>query len=148
MDVGAVDHTVGVAEALAEGLAHLDAADLAAVDSVHHGQVVGEHRAVARSLAGAEGVKRRVGIRAELDAGADLADLRGLLQQQHADALLGQHLGSGQTADAATDDDHRLLFLWCTHDCLFSIVGNTPPRTGTGVARSLHRRAGTGGFKQ
>jgi hypothetical protein len=95
-----VDHAIGVAEALAEPLAHLDAPDFVGIDGVHHDQVVGEHRAVARSTANPQGIQRRVGVGAELDAGADLADVVGLLQQQHLDTLRGQGLGSGEAADA------------------------------------------------
>ncbi|MNO80653.1 hypothetical protein D3C76_718670 [compost metagenome] len=109
MDVGAVDHPVRVAEALAEFLAHLDTPDFVGVDGVHHDQVVGEHRAVARRFADAEGIQGGIGVRAELDAGADLADLLGLFQQQHGDALLGECLGGGEATDAAADDDDGLL---------------------------------------
>ncbi|MNP59320.1 hypothetical protein D3C76_1543070 [compost metagenome] len=72
--------------------------------------MVGEHRAVARRIANAQGIQRGIGIRAKLDAGTDFTDVVGLLQQQHLDTLGGQGLGSGKATDAAADDDDFLLF--------------------------------------
>ena len=119
MDVGAVDHRIGVAKAGAEGLADRKAPDHAGVDRVHHDQLVGEHGAAARVLAHAQCVQGGKGVGAELDAGADLADLAGLLQQRDAQAQPGQRQRRGQAADAAAD--HQQV-LWFSHaiSCVLS----------------------------
>ncbi|MNS80629.1 hypothetical protein D3C72_1143180 [compost metagenome] len=105
VDVGAMDHGVRAAETRAERVARVDAHDLAGIDRVHHDDVVGEDRARARRLADAQGVQCREGVGPQLDAGADFADMRGLLQQLHGDALPGQRQRGRQPADAATDHD-------------------------------------------
>ena len=48
MDIGAVDHGIGVAEALAEGFAGLDLAHQGFVHRVVHDHVIGVHRSGAR----------------------------------------------------------------------------------------------------
>ena len=58
-------------------------------------------------MAHAQRVERGEGIGPELDAGADFADVRGLLQQLYADALAGQGQCGGQAADAPAGDQDR-----------------------------------------
>jgi len=146
MDVGAVDHGVGAAETLAEGGAGVDAHHFARVDRVHHDDVVGEDRALARRGAHAQRIERGEGVGAELDAGADLADVRGLLQQLHRDALARQRQRRGQAADAAAHDDDglgRVLCGGCVHcvvPCVF-IPGGRGRRLAVAVAPAAPPRA-------
>ena len=105
--VGAVAHGVGIAEALAEGLAHRHRGDFGLVDRVHHHQPVGVDRARAGALAHAERVERGERIGAELDAGADLADVRGLLEDLHREAAARERQRGRETADAAAGNEDR-----------------------------------------
>src|SRR5262249_13783025 len=63
---------------------------------------------VARGLADAEIVEGVKGVRAELNTGADLAELRGFFQQDRAKALLRQPERGGEAADAAARNQDRL----------------------------------------
>ena len=92
----------GIAEALAEGLAHRHRGDLAAVDRIHHHQALGEHGAGARTSSptpSASSAAKALG--PELQAGADLADGGALLQQLDRDAQARERERGGQAADAA-----------------------------------------------
>jgi hypothetical protein len=71
-----------------------------AVGSYGEGQDVGEH---------AERVECPAGVRAELQAGADLAELFSPLDQMNPAAVAGELEGGGQAADAAADDKRRKL---------------------------------------
>jgi hypothetical protein len=113
--VHAVDHRIGVAKALAEGLAGGDLADLVFVERVVHHHVVGEDGAAARLVAHAQRVEGVEGVRAELDAGADLADLGRLLQHLDLEALAHQRQRGGQAADAAAGHQHQLLLQIVQH---------------------------------
>jgi len=53
----------------------------------------------------AERVERAVAVGADLDAGAEFAQLGGLLEDLDIEAALLQRDGSGQTADAAAGDE-------------------------------------------
>jgi hypothetical protein len=92
---------------LAEGLAGLDLADLGFVECVVHHHVVGVDRAAARLVAHAQRVKGVEGVGAELDAGADFADLGRLLEHLHLEALAHQRQRGGQAANAAAGHQHR-----------------------------------------
>lgn len=105
MHVDTMDHRVGIAEALAEGLACGDATDDRFVERVVHDHVVGIDRAAARLVADAQCIEGMEGIGAELDPGADLADLRRLLQHLDAESLAHQCQCGGEAADAAAGDD-------------------------------------------
>jgi len=111
--VDAVDHRVGVAEALDEGLAGGNLADLVLVEGVVHHHVVGIDRAAARLVADAQGVEGVEGVGAELDTGADLADLSGLFEDLHPEALAHEGEGGGEAADAAAGDEHGKRLLGC-----------------------------------
>ena len=100
-----MNHGIGIAEAGAERLAEIDMGDLAVGHRVHQAQRVDIDRHAARGFADAEIIEGVEGVGPELDAGADLAQLRGLLQHQRADALLGQRQCRGQAADAAAGDE-------------------------------------------
>jgi hypothetical protein len=83
MDVGAVAHGVGISEALAKRLTHGHRCDLGAVDRVHHHEALRVDRLCARAFAHAKRVECGERVGTELDAGADLADLRRLLEHFH-----------------------------------------------------------------
>ncbi len=76
MQIAAMDHGVGIAEARAERLAEIDMGDLAVGHGVHQAQRVDIDRHAARRFADAQAVEAVEGVGPELDAGADLAQLR------------------------------------------------------------------------
>ena len=115
VNVGAVDHRVRIAEALAESLAGLDAADQRLVERVVHHHLVGVDRAAAGLVANAQSVERREGVRAELDAGADLAELRRLLEHLDRETAPRQRKRCRQAADPTTCHQHRQLLLRSAH---------------------------------
>ena len=75
MQIGAMDDGVGIAEALAERLVDRDMRDLVAGHAVHHDETVDVDRLGAAGIADAEIVHGVKGVGADLDAGADLAEL-------------------------------------------------------------------------
>ena len=105
MDVGAVNHGVRVGEARAKRRAGRDLADQRVVDRVHHHHPLGVDGAATGALADAERVEARERVRRELNAGADLADLRRLLEDDDAKAALRQRQRRGEAADAGAGDD-------------------------------------------
>jgi hypothetical protein len=81
MQIAAMHHRIGVAEAGAKGVAQIDMGDFFGGQRIHQPELIDIDGHATRGLADAEiieGVKR---VGAELDAGADLAERRGLLQQ-------------------------------------------------------------------
>ena len=96
-----MDYGIGIAEAGAERLAEIDVGDLAVGHRVHQTKRVDIDGHAARGLAHAEPIEAMEGIGAQLDAGADLAQLRRLLEHQRGDALLRQRERRGEAADAA-----------------------------------------------
>ena len=66
---------------------------------MHH-HLVGVDGAAARDLANAQRVEGGKRVRPELDAGADLAELRGLLQHLDRKAPADQGQGGGEAPDA------------------------------------------------
>ena len=109
VQVAAMDHGIGIAVARAERLAEIDVADLAVGQRVHQPELVDIDRHLARGLADAQAIEAVEGVGAELDAGADLAELRGLLQHQRRDVLLRQRQRGRQAADAAAGDEDASL---------------------------------------
>ncbi len=63
---------------------------------------IGEHL-----LGQADAVERAEDVGAELDAGAELAEFRRLLQHPHREALAGERIGCRQAADSAPRDQNR-----------------------------------------
>src|SRR3979409_1613510 len=80
VDIGAVRHRVRIAEALREARVERDVDHRLAADAVHHQQALDEDGLLRHSLAAAESIDGVPGVRRELDAGADLAELGRLLE--------------------------------------------------------------------
>jgi hypothetical protein len=119
VNVNPVDHGIGVAKALAKRLTRWNLADLVFVQRVVHDHVIGEHRATARLVTHAQRIKGMKGIGTELNAGTNLANLRGLLQHLHLEALAHQGQGGGQAANATTCNQNG-------QDCLLFTHGLSP----------------------
>ena len=100
MQVGAVHDSVGVAHVVAERLAEVHIADALARRGVHQAQGIDVDRRGSHRLAHAERIEAVERVRADLDARADLAQLRRGLDDDRADALLRQGGGGGDAADA------------------------------------------------
>src|SRR5580658_2597416 len=109
MNVGSVDHAIGIAEPFAERTPDVDRNDLARIDRVHERQAIDEHGTRSGGRTDAETIQRREGVRAELDAGADLADRFALLEQLDLDAEPGEHQRGGEPTDATADHDDLLV---------------------------------------
>ena len=73
-----------------KGLPGFNAHHFFGVHRIHHGNVIGKHRALAGNFADAEAVQRRKRIWPQLDARANLTDLMRLFQQHHFDPQAGQ----------------------------------------------------------
>ncbi len=115
VDVGAVRHRVRIAEALREARVERDVDHRLAADPVHHQQVLDEHGLLLHSLADAERIDGVPGVRRELDAGADLAELGGLLEHDDPEVAPRQRERHGEAADPAPGDDHRPGIACCDH---------------------------------
>jgi hypothetical protein len=107
MDVRAMNHRIRIAEALAECRADLEGRHFLAVDRIHHDQAFGEHCAAARIFTDPQRIHRGEGVRRQLDAGADLADLGALFQQGDPYTLARQGQRGCHAANAATYYDDR-----------------------------------------
>src|SRR5690242_21128399 len=108
VDVGAVRDRVRIGEALREALVERDVDHRLAAHAVHHEQALDEHRFLLHQGADPERVERVPGIGRDLDAGADLAELRRLLEHDRAEALARQRERRSEAADAAAGDDYGL----------------------------------------
>ena len=108
MDVGAMAHRVGVAEAAAKRLAERHVHDFGFIQRIHHEEAVGVHGARTGALADAERVECGECVGTELDARADLAHLRGLLEDFYRESLSRKGKRGGKAADAATRDKDRV----------------------------------------
>src|SRR5882672_5672438 len=97
MNVGAMSHRVGMLEAALEAFVlERDVDDLVARERAAHlhrrrPMGIGKHRILEPDL-----VKRPENIGAELDAGADLPKLRGLLEDADRKALAGERIAGRQ----------------------------------------------------
>src|SRR5215468_5387629 len=104
-----MSHRVGILEAAPEALLlQGDADDLFTRQRATHlhgrrPMSIGEHRILEPDL-----VKRSENIGAELDAGADLPELRGLLQDTDRKALAGERIAGRKPADAAAGNENGL----------------------------------------
>src|SRR5688572_31148752 len=68
-----------------------------------------EHRLLLHQRSNPERIERVPGVGRDLDAGADLAELRRLLEDHRAEALARERQRRGEAADAAAGDDDRLF---------------------------------------
>ena len=133
VDVGAVGHRVGVAEALGEAPVERDVDHLLAAHAVEHQHALDEHRLLLHQGADAEGVERVPGVGRDLDAGADLAELLRLLEHHRAEALAGEGEGGGEAADAAAGDQDRAG--------VAGVISILSPARGAGRQASRHKPA-------
>jgi hypothetical protein len=113
--VGAMAHGVGIGKAAAESLAYRHRGHFGFVHRIHHHEMVGVHRLRASALADAERVEGRERIGAQLDAGADLADLRRLLEDLHRVAPPRERERGGEPADAAAGDENGMVGIGARH---------------------------------
>ena len=90
---------------VAEGLAGLNTHHLFPIHRIHHRDVVGKDRPLARHITDAQTIQRRKSIRPQLDTGADFTDFMRLLQQHHFDPLARQRERRRRAANAAADDN-------------------------------------------
>jgi len=102
-----MDERVGLFELVAKCRAERDARHFRPGDRIHHDQVVGKHRERADRRGEPEHVEHEERVRPELDAGADLLELGGLLDDVGGDAPARQRQSRRQPANAAADDDNR-----------------------------------------
>src|ERR1700730_15107429 len=100
-----MNERVGMMEFLAEGVAQWNARDLLPGHRIHHDQVVGEYCERADRLDYEERLEHPEHIRPELNAGADLLELRRLLDDLRGDTLARQRQRRRKATDAAADDD-------------------------------------------
>ena len=131
-----MDHRIWIAEALAEDLAGRNAANQRLVECVVHHHLVGVDRAATSLLADAQRVERGEGVGAELDAGADLAELRRLLEYLHLKALAYQRERGGDAADATAGDEDRKRSRRPVHEVLLS-VNQSLNRRGVASAQDI-----------
>ena len=76
VQIGPMDHRIGIAEAFAEILAQGDVGDLLATHRIHEAEHVDIDRLRPRGVADTQIVEGVEGVGAKLDAGADLAERR------------------------------------------------------------------------
>ena len=109
---------VGVLKALAERLIQRHARDLLARCRIHQHQRVDIDSHFARRIADAEVIEAMKSVGPELNAGADLAELRRFLEHEAGKAFLSEAERRGQPADAAAGDEDALSG---GHRCLFPL---------------------------
>ena len=97
-----MDDGIGIAEAGAEFLAEVDVTDLAVGQRVHEPELVDIDGHATRRLSHAKMIEAVEGVGPELDAGTDLAEAAGFLEDLRGNALLGKRQRRRQSADAAT----------------------------------------------
>ena len=118
VDVSPVNHGIRIAKTLAKGGTGGDAADLCFVERVNHHHLVGVHGAATGFFADAQGVECGKGIGAELDARANFAKLRRLLQHLDGKALPHQRQRCRQAAYAAAGHQHGKIGTLVIHESL------------------------------
>ena len=106
MQIGAMDHRIRIAKPLTKGAANRDCCDLAAVDRIHHDQLVDEYCAVAHRLPNTQRVERGKRIRAELQAGTDFTEVGALLEQINREIAACKSQRRRQATDAGADHQH------------------------------------------
>src|SRR5260370_26580265 len=107
VQIAAMHHRIGVAEARAKRVAQIDMGDFLRRQRIHQPELVDIDRHAARGFADAEIIKGMKRVGTELDAGADFAERGSLLQQDGAKTLLREAQGCRKAANAAAGDQHR-----------------------------------------
>ena len=110
VEVGAVNHRIGVPEPVPELVVKGDMADLVAVRRIHEPQLVDVDRHPPRLVADTQIVEAVERVRADLDSGADLAQLRRLLEHGGGNPVSCQGECRRQSADAPARDDYTCVF--------------------------------------
>src|SRR5262245_278461 len=108
VEVAAVHDRVGRAEMPPEDLAAGDARQLLVGEGVDEDQVPGEYGLRLEVLHDPQPVEHAVGVRALLDAIADLAELGRFLEHARGDPAARQREGRRDAAYAASDDEDFL----------------------------------------
>ena len=111
LEIGAMDHRVRIAEALAKRLVDRDRGDFLARERVHHHQAVDEDRVALEMLAQPEPIEHVERVGTELDAGPDLAEGWCLLEHARRKAAFGERQRRRQSADAAADYEDGIVLL-------------------------------------
>ena len=119
MGIGAVDHRIGVAKALAKGLTGGDVPDLLLVDGVVHHHVIGVHRFGAGLLAHTQRIKGMEGVGPQLNARANFANFWRLLKHLDAETLAHQGQCRCQTTDTAAGHQYGQSLLVAHEPILF-----------------------------
>ena len=104
VQIAAMHHAIGIAEPRAEGIAQIDMGDLFGRERIHQPQLIDIDGHAACGFADAEIVEGVEGVGSKLNAGADLAEGRGLFQQDRGNALLRETKCGGEAADAPARD--------------------------------------------
>jgi hypothetical protein len=102
VDVRPVNHRVRIAEALAKALTRRDAGDQRPLERIVHHHLVGVNGPGARRLPNAQSVKGGKCIRTQLDARANLAELRSLFEHLDRESLTHQRERCSQAANTGT----------------------------------------------
>src|SRR4029079_2938297 len=115
VDVGAMSDGVRLLETGRALHAKLDAGDELAGEGVAHlhagrGMRVGEYRVFEP-----DPLQHAENVGAELDAGADLAEFRRLLEHTDREAFVRERAGGGETANAAAGDEEGPRAVVCRH---------------------------------
>lgn len=100
---GPPESPAGATQAIPAALA--SASQFRGVDRVLHEDVLGEHAEGDGLVEKAVRVEDAGAVRGELEARADLAELRGPFVEPYPQALAGEGEGRGEAADAAADDE-------------------------------------------
>src|SRR5207245_702889 len=137
VDIGAVRHRVRIAEALREARVERDVDHRLAADPVHHQQVLDEDGLLLHSLADAERIDGVPGVRRELDAGADLAELGRLLEHDDPEVAPRQGERDGKAADTASGDDYGLRVARRSHRGSLSIMSSARRASGERASASV-----------
>ena len=107
VNIGAVNDGVRLAEALAKRAVERDIGDELAGDGVAHFLRRRDVGILQHGVLEADLFQHAEDVGPELNAGADLAEFRGLFEQAHRKSLLRQCIGRDQAADPAAGDQKR-----------------------------------------
>jgi len=127
------DQRIRIMKFVAEGVIERYARDFLAGDGIEHDQIVRKHRERADRLGQAKPFEHAEHVGPELDAGADLLEGSGLLDDLRGNSLTRQRQCGGEPPDAAADDQNLLGFPGVHRDLLRAYLTFTSPRRGEGA---------------